>query len=91
MIVADVVACAYLDVTVDVSETMHEPAPVRVIRPVVLLTVQMDADEEEHQNDAERTGVLAGVTQAAQQNFLQANAPQASEAPTADAPTPNGQ
>ena len=52
---------------------------------------QMDADEEEHQNDAERTGVLAGVTQAAQQNFLQANAPQASEAPTADAPTPNGQ
>ena len=46
MIVADVVACAYLDVTVDVSETMHEPAPVRVIRPVVLLTVQMDADED---------------------------------------------
>ena len=52
---------------------------------------QMDADEEEHQNDAERTGVLAGVTQAAQQNYLQANAPQASEAPTADAPKPNGQ
>jgi hypothetical protein len=52
---------------------------------------QMDADEEEHQNDAERTGVLAGVTQAAQQNFLQANAPQASEAPVADAPKPNGQ
>ena len=52
---------------------------------------QMDSDEEEHQNDAERTGVLAGVTQAAQQNFLQANAPQATEAPTADAPKPNGQ
>jgi hypothetical protein len=52
---------------------------------------QMDADEQEHQNDAERTGVLAGVTQAAQQNFLQANAPQATEAPVADAPKPNGQ
>jgi hypothetical protein len=52
---------------------------------------QMDSDEELHMNDAERTGVLAGVTQAAQQNFLQANAPQATEAPTADAPTPNGQ
>jgi hypothetical protein len=42
-------------------------------------------------NDAERTGILAGTTQAAQQNFLQANAPQASEAPMADAPKPNGQ
>jgi hypothetical protein len=52
---------------------------------------QMDGDEELHMNDAERTGVMAGVTQAAQQNFLQANSPQAAEAPTADAPTPNGQ
>lgn len=52
---------------------------------------EMDSDEEMHMNDAERTGVLAGVTQAAQQNFLQANAPQATEAPTADAPKPNGQ
>jgi hypothetical protein len=52
---------------------------------------QMDQDEEYHMSDAERTGQLAGVTQAAQQNFLQANAPQAAEAPTADAPKPNGQ
>ena len=52
---------------------------------------QMDQDEEYHVSDAERTGQLAGVTQAAQQNFLQANAPQATEAPTADAPKPAGQ
>lgn len=52
---------------------------------------QMDSDEEYHMNDAERTGMMAGVTQAAQQNFLQANAPQAVEAPVADAPLPNGQ
>ena len=52
---------------------------------------QMDTDEEYHMNDAERTGIMAGATQAAQQNFLQANAPQAAEAPVADAPTPNGQ
>jgi hypothetical protein len=51
----------------------------------------MDSDEEYHVSDAERTGQLAGVTQAAQQNFLQANAPQANEAPTADAPKPSGQ
>ena len=52
---------------------------------------QMDQDEEYHVSDAERTGQLAGVTQAAQQNFLQANAPQAAEAPVADAPNPAGQ
>jgi hypothetical protein len=52
---------------------------------------QMDSDEEYHMSDAERTGQLAGVTQAAQQNFLQANAPQAAEAPVADAPKPAGQ
>ena len=52
---------------------------------------QMDGEEEYHMSDAERTGELAGATQAAQQNFLQANAPQALEAPTADAPNPNGQ
>jgi len=52
---------------------------------------QMDQDEEYHMSDAERTGQLAGVTQAAQQNFLQANAPQAAEAPVADAPKPAGQ
>ena len=42
-------------------------------------------------SDAERTGVMAGATQAAQQNYLQANAPQAAEASVADAPKPNGQ
>ena len=52
---------------------------------------QMDTDEEYHVSDAERTGQLAGVTQAAQQNFLQANAPQATEAPVSDAPKPAGQ
>ena len=52
---------------------------------------QMDGEEEYHMSDAERTGELAAATQAAQQNFLQANAPQALEAPTADAPNPNGQ
>jgi hypothetical protein len=52
---------------------------------------QIDTDEEYHMSDAERTGELAGATQAAQQNYLQANAPQALEAPTADAPKPSGQ
>ena len=52
---------------------------------------QMDGEEEYHMSDAERTGELAAATQAAQQNFLQANAPQALEAPIADAPNPNGQ
>ena len=55
------------------------------------MQAEMDTDEEYHMSDAERTGVLAGATQAAQQNFLQANAPQATEAPVADAPQPNGQ
>ena len=55
------------------------------------MQTQMDTDEEYHMDDAERTGQLAGVTQAAQQNFLQANAPQALEAPVADAPKPSGQ
>ena len=55
------------------------------------IQTEMDSDEEYHVSDAERTGQLAGVTQAAQQNFLQANAPQASEAPVADAPKPSGQ
>jgi hypothetical protein len=51
----------------------------------------IDSDEEYHMSDAERTGELAGATQAAQQNYLQANAPQALEAPVADAPKPKGQ
>ena len=55
------------------------------------MQTEMNSDEEYHVSDAERTGQLAGVTQAAQQNFLQANAPQATEAPVADAPKPNGQ
>jgi hypothetical protein len=55
------------------------------------MQTEMNSDEEYHVSDAERTGQLAGVTQAAQQNFLQANAPQAAEAPTADAPKPAGQ
>ena len=52
---------------------------------------QIDSDEAYHMSDAERTGVMAGATQAAQQNYLQANAPQAAEASVADAPKPNGQ
>jgi hypothetical protein len=55
------------------------------------MQTEMNSDEEYHVSDAERTGQLAGVTQAAQQNFLQANAPQANEAPVADAPKPSGQ
>jgi transcription termination factor NusB len=52
---------------------------------------QMDGEEEYHMSNAERTGEMAAATQAAQQNFLQANAPQALEAPVADAPQPNNQ
>ena len=49
---------------------------------------QMDGEEEYHMSNAERTGEMAAATQAAQQNFLQANAPQALEAPVADSPNP---
>jgi hypothetical protein len=50
---------------------------------------QIDKEIEEEQEDyiakAEHDGNMAGATQAAQQNYLQQNAPQADEAPTADA------
>ena len=42
---------------------------------------QMDVEEEYHMSNAERDGLVAGATQAAQQNYLQANAPDALEAP----------
>ena len=48
------------------------------------MQAQMDAEEEYHMDFASRDGELAGATQAAQQNYLQANAPQALEAPTSD-------
>ena len=48
------------------------------------MQAQMDDEEEYHMDFASRDGELAGATQAAQQNYLQANAPQALEAPTSD-------
>ena len=48
------------------------------------MQAQMDSEEEYHMDFASRDGELAGATQAAQQNYLQANAPQALEAPTSD-------
>jgi hypothetical protein len=44
---------------------------------------EIEEEKEDRIEDAEQTGTLAGVTQAAQQNYLQQNAPQAQEAPTA--------
>ena len=53
---------------------------------------QINKEIEEEQEDyiakAEHDGNMAGATQAAQQNYLQQNAPQADEAPTADAGAP---
>ena len=48
------------------------------------MQAQMDDEEEYHMDFASRDGELAGATQAAQQNYLLANAPQALEAPTSD-------
>lgn len=48
---------------------------------------EMDAEEDFHMDMASRDGEIAGATQAAQQNYLQANAPQAVEAPTSDTQT----
>lgn len=50
---------------------------------------QITTDETTLMNNAERIGEIAGATQAAQQNYLQQNAPQANEAPVADSPKPN--
>ena len=41
---------------------------------------EIEEEKEDHMEDAEQQGTLAGVTQAAQQNYLQQNAPQADEA-----------
>jgi hypothetical protein len=40
---------------------------------------QIDAEQDEYLAKAEHDGTMAGATQAAQQNFLQQNAPQAQE------------
>ena len=42
---------------------------------------EIEEEKDDHMEDAEQQGMLAGVTQAAQQNYLQQNAPQAQEAP----------
>ena len=42
---------------------------------------EIEDEKEDRVEDAEQMGTLAGVTQAAQQNYLQQNAPQAQEAP----------
>ena len=59
----------------------NDKQPTAVDSIIELCQEQMDTEEEYHMSDAERTGELAGAAQAAQQNFLQANAPQALEAP----------
>jgi len=43
---------------------------------------EIEEEKDDRIEDAEQVGTLAGVTQAAQQNYLQQNAPQAQEAPT---------
>ena len=48
---------------------------------------EIEEEKDDHMEDAEQQGVLAGVTQAAQQNYLQQNAPQADEA-AADGQSP---
>lgn len=50
---------------------------------------EIEEEKEDRIEDAEQVGTLAGVTQAAQQNYLQQNAPQAPEAP-ADGQAPQG-
>jgi hypothetical protein len=42
---------------------------------------EIENEKDDRIEDAEQMGTLAGVTQAAQQNYLQQNAPQAQEAP----------
>jgi hypothetical protein len=42
---------------------------------------EIEDEKDDRIEDAEQVGTLAGVTQAAQQNYLQQNAPQAQEAP----------
>ena len=42
---------------------------------------EIEEEKDDRIEDAEQVGTLAGVTQAAQQNYLQQNAPQADEAP----------
>ena len=42
---------------------------------------EIEEEKDDRIEDAEQVGTLAGVTQAAQQNYLQQNAPQAQEAP----------
>jgi hypothetical protein len=48
---------------------------------------EIEDEKDDHMEDAEQQGMLAGVTQAAQQNYLQQNAPQADEA-SADGQAP---
>jgi hypothetical protein len=48
------------------------------------LESQIEQEEEMHLAHAERKGLIAGTAQAAQQNYLQQNAPEAQEAPTND-------
>jgi hypothetical protein len=48
---------------------------------------EIEEEKDDRVEDAEQVGTLAGVTQAAQQNYLQQNAPQAQEAP-ADGQSP---
>ena len=50
---------------------------------------EIEDEKDDRIEDAEQVGTLAGVTQAAQQNYLQQNAPQADEAP-ADGQAPQG-
>jgi hypothetical protein len=49
---------------------------------------EIEQEKEDHLDDADQQGVLAGVTQAAQQNYLQQNAPQADEAPADEGQSP---
>ena len=49
---------------------------------------EIEEEKDDRLEDAEQVGTLAGVTQAAQQNYLQQNAPQAQEAPADQSQAP---
>ena len=49
---------------------------------------EIEEEKGDRLEDAEQVGTLAGVTQAAQQNYLQQNAPQAQEAPADQSQAP---
>jgi hypothetical protein len=50
---------------------------------------QMELEKQNQFDDAEHQGVVAGITQTAQQSYLSQNAPPETQEASADAPNPN--